>query len=106
MKDQENASESTPRERTPFRDLTNTDHGEISQQTKSKSWYARLSDEKKEEYLRKQRIARQKKKGCKTTSRSRYAQFLMRPNKDQCHVHTCQVNTILHKQEIGPHLMT
>jgi hypothetical protein len=65
MKDQENASESTPRERTPFRDLTNTDHGEISQQTKSKSWYARLSDEKKEEYLRKQRIARQKKKAAK-----------------------------------------
>jgi hypothetical protein len=52
MREQENAHKSLPTiTSTPNKNLTN-----------STSWYSRLSAENKEEYLNKQRIARQQKK--------------------------------------------
>jgi hypothetical protein len=60
MSREENASESPPRDRNPFTYLTNKDIGE---QTKRTSWYSRFFLEKKEAYVEKQKLARQKK-GC------------------------------------------
>jgi hypothetical protein len=62
MIDKDNSNESPPGERTPFKDLTNNNMGEITGKTKSTSRYVRLSAEKKEEYRQNKQIARQKKK--------------------------------------------
>ena len=54
--------------RAPFRDLTNSSNIQSPKGQKEqtgKSWYARLPPEKKAEYLKRQRIARQQKKDAK-----------------------------------------
>ena len=62
MIDKENSNESPAGERTPFKDLTNNNLGEISGKPNSTSRYVRLSAVKKEEYRQNQQIARQNKK--------------------------------------------
>jgi hypothetical protein len=68
---QPHASPSASGNRSPFKDLTNTQNNAntTSLQSDNKlSWYARLSDEKKAEYLQKRRIARQQTKAAKLSS--------------------------------------
>jgi hypothetical protein len=67
---QPHVSPSASGERSPFKDLTNTpiESNANTQSDKKLSWYARLSDEKKAEYLQKRRVARQQTKAAKLSS--------------------------------------
>ena len=65
MENQPGASSARSGERAPLTDLTNNGNHQSRRGQKQQSgqgWYARLSDEKKTEYLQRQRIARQQKK--------------------------------------------
>ena len=58
-------SSSRSAERAPFTDRTNYYNSQIrgvQKQQSGKGWYAQLSDEKKKEYLQRQRVARQQRK--------------------------------------------
>ena len=58
-------SSSRSAERAPFTDRTNYYNSQIrgvQNQQSGKGWYAQLSDEKKKEYLQRQRVARQQRK--------------------------------------------
>ncbi|KAM0823374.1 hypothetical protein ACQ4PT_070906 [Festuca glaucescens] len=70
---QPHVSPSALGERSPFKDLTNTPiesnaNTTSVQSDKKLSWYARLSDEKKAEYLQRRRIDRQQTKAAKLNS--------------------------------------
>jgi hypothetical protein len=70
---QPHVSPSASGERSPFKDLTNTSIESNANTTsvqpdKKLRWYARLSDEKKAEYLQKRRVARQQTKAAKLSS--------------------------------------
>ena len=61
------ASPPTSEEHSPLKDLTNTIERNANPTScilpeKKQGWYARLSDEKKAEYLQKRRMARQQQK--------------------------------------------
>jgi hypothetical protein len=104
---EENSSESPPEGHTPFKDLTNCETGE---QEKSKYWYNRMSAHEKEEYLHKQRIARQQKKAeTPNHEREQGTPYHLKSCPHQIKFSPCIISAlfaVINKQEIVPRLVT